>query len=86
MAVFSYFTGLAKLFPKTEVFTGYQLNHLDNNVVSEVSGVSGSCMVIKSELIREIGMFDEKFFAYQEDSDFCLRAKYHGWTICFFLW
>ena len=84
MAVFSYFTGLAKLFPKTEVFTGYQLNHLDNNVVSEVSGVSGSCMVIKSELIREIGMFDEKFFAYQEDSDFCLRAIYHGWTICFF--
>ena len=55
-----------------------------DNVVSEVSGVSGSCMVIKSELIREIGMFDENFFAYQEDSDFCLRAIYNGWTICFF--
>ena len=84
MAVFSYFTGLAKLFPKTKLFTGYQLNHLDENAINEVSGVSGSCMVIKSDLINEIGMFDEKFFAYQEDSDFCLRAKYQGWRICFF--
>ena len=51
LAVFSYFTGLAKLFPKTKVFTGYQLNHLDNNViVSEVSGVSGSWPVIKMEI------------------------------------
>ena len=28
-------------------------------------------------------MLDEKFFVYQEDSDFLFKT-YHGWTICFF--
>ena len=70
-SVFSYFLGLAKIFPQNKIFTGYQLNHLDVKDTNEVSGVSGSCMLIDQEVIDEIGYFDEKYFAYQEDSDFC---------------
>ena len=46
-----------------------------------MDGVSGSCMVVKREVVEKIGYFDERFFAYQEDSDYCLRAKYAGWSI-----
>ena len=80
-AVFSYFLGLAKLFPRNKKFTGYHLNHLDKNEINEVSGVSGSCMVINQAVINDIGYFDERFFAYQEDSDYCLRAINKGWKI-----
>ena len=80
------FYWFSETFPKNRSFTEYQLNHLDNNVVSEVSGVSRSCMVIKSQLIKEIGMFDREIFCLSGRFRFCLRAKYHGWTICFFLW
>ena len=81
LAVFSYFLGFAKLFKGNRLFTGYQLNHLDENIINEVDGVSGSCMIIKRAVVDKIGNFDERFFAYQEDSDYCLRAKYAGWSI-----
>ena len=80
-AVFSYFLGLAKQYPNDQRFTGYHLNHLDENEINEVSGVSGSCMVIRRKTLKDIGYFDEQFFAYQEDSDYCLRAKERGWKV-----
>ncbi|OUX31420.1 MAG: hypothetical protein CBE24_05210 [bacterium TMED264] len=80
-AVFSYFLGIARLFPENKIFTGYHLNHLNINDINEVSGVSGSCMVIDQKLIDDIGYFDEKYFAYQEDSDYCLRAINNGWKV-----
>ena len=80
-AVFSYFLGIAKLFPENQIFTGYHLNHLNIEEINEVSGVSGSCMLIDQKLIDDIGYFDEEYFAYQEDSDYCLRAINRGWKV-----
>tara|TARA_B100000131_G_scaffold144405_1_gene140463 strand:+ start:466 stop:1329 length:864 start_codon:yes stop_codon:yes gene_type:complete len=80
-AVFCYFLGIAKLFPQYPIFTGYHLNHLDVKEINEVSGVSGSCMLVDQDLINDIGYFDERFFAYQEDSDYCLRAINSGWKV-----
>ena len=83
-AVFSYFFGLSKLYPSNEKFTGYHLNHLDLNEINEVGGVSGSCMVIRKDVIDHIGYFDEQYFAYQEDSDYCLTAKRNGWKVYYY--
>jgi len=80
-AVFSYFLGLSFLFPNNQKFTGYHLNHLSENELNQVSGVSGSCMVLKQSVINSIGYLDERYFAYQEDSDYCLRAINDGWKI-----
>ncbi len=80
-AVFSYFFGLSKLFPKNRKFAEYHLSYLDHNEINEVNGVSGSCMVFRENVINDIGFFDEQYFAYQEDSDFCLRAQENGWKI-----
>ena len=80
-AVFSYFLGLSDKYPNNKKFTGYHLNHLDENIIHEVSGVSGSCMIINNDLINKIGYFDERYFAYKEDSDYCLTAINNGWKI-----
>ncbi len=37
--------------------------------------VSGSLVCIKKEVIKKIGLFDENYFMYYEDVDYCLRAK-----------
>src|SRR3990170_6101336 len=80
-AMISYFLGLSALFPRSKFFGGYHLNYMDENAIHEVAGVSGSCMLIRREVIDQIGYLDERFFAYQEDTDFCFRARQAGWRI-----
>lgn len=82
-AAFSYFSGLSALFPRSKLFGGYLLNYLDENATSEVDGVSGSCMLIRRQLFDQIGMFDEQYFAYQEDADYCFRANAAGWKVVY---
>ena len=48
---------------------------------NDISYVSGACMLVKREVFEKIGFFDEKFFLYFEDVDFCLRAKQAGFTV-----
>lgn len=43
--------------------------------------ISGCCMLITKEVFKKIGYFDERFFLYYEDVDFCLRARKVGFTI-----
>lgn len=80
-AVISYFTGLAQLFPKSRFFNGYLLTYLDENQTHTVDGVAGSCMLIRRQVMEQIGLLDEQFFAYQEDADYCFRARKAGWKI-----
>jgi GT2 family glycosyltransferase len=82
-AAFSYFLGLSSLFPKSKFFGGYLLNYLDEDEIHEVDGISGSCMLIRRQLIEQIGYLDERFFAYQEDADYCFQAKKSGWKVVY---
>lgn len=48
---------------------------------STVDFVSGSLMFIKKKVIDKIGFFDDKYFMYYEDVDFCYRAKKAGFKV-----
>jgi GT2 family glycosyltransferase len=48
---------------------------------SPVEFVSGSCMVIKREVIERIGCFDESYGMYYEDVDYCYRAIKSGYKV-----
>lgn len=80
-AVITYFLGLSSLFPKSKFFGGYLMNYLDEDEINEVDGVAGSCMLLRREVIDQIGYLDERFFAYQEDADFCFQARQAGWKV-----
>lgn len=50
---------------------------------SDVESVVFACAYIKREVIEKVGLLCEDFFAYFEDTDYCLRAKAAGYrTIC----
>lgn len=78
---FCYFSGLSRLYPHDKRFAGYLMTYLDEDLTHEAQAVSGSCMMIRREVIEQIGFLDEDFFAYQEDTDFCRRARLAGWKI-----
>jgi GT2 family glycosyltransferase len=46
-----------------------------------VSGVMGCLMLLRAEVLRLTGGFDERFFAYYEEVDLCLRARAAGFRI-----
>lgn len=43
--------------------------------------VSGCSLMVKKDVFEKIGLFDENFFLYFEDVDFCLRAKKAGFRV-----
>ena len=45
----------------------------------EVDWLAGASMLIRREVIEEIGLLDETFFLYFEETDFCRRARLAGW-------
>jgi hypothetical protein len=47
----------------------------------EVFGGSGGASLYRTELFRQIGLFDEDFFAYSEDVDLSFRARLAGWRV-----
>jgi GT2 family glycosyltransferase len=81
LAVISYFIELDRLFPRQKFFGGYLLGYLNEDQINSVDGVSGSCMLIRREVVNKIGYLDERFFAYQEDADFCRRTRQAGWKV-----
>jgi hypothetical protein len=82
-AVFGYFLKLGKLFPENRALNSYLMSWLDEDEIAEVDAVSGSCMIIRRACWEAVGDFDETFFAYQEDSDYCIRARQKGWKVMY---
>ena len=49
----------------------------------EVDWVIGACLMVRREVYRQIGGFDERFFMYAEETDWQLRMRKAGWKIGF---
>lgn len=48
-----------------------------------VFGASGGASLYRVSIFKEIGLFDEKFFAYYEDVDISFRAQLFGWKVLY---
>lgn len=55
------------------------LSKYDNEL--EIFGASGGASLYRIEMLKEIGLFDEDFFAYYEDVDLSFRAQLAGWKV-----
>lgn len=76
--------------PKKIWFGGGMINwvkgkgyHLKSNKKQEVDYITGCALMTRKSIIDKIGLFDNKFFAYWEDADFCQRVKKLGFKIIY---
>lgn len=74
-------TYLYKLFPGSRFFNRERLAAQDPDRAAPVDVVSGCAFLVRRELLDRIGGFDESFFMYAEETDFCYRAWQEGFEV-----
>lgn len=74
---------LYKLFPGSKFFGREQMTWWNRNDIREVNVVTGCFMLVRREAIEEVGMMDEQFFIYGEETDWCYRFRKAGWKVMF---
>lgn len=79
--------GLSKLFPSGSTygaqFRAYKMLDWDHDDTREVDQPEGACLLLRREVIEEVGLLDEGFFMLFEEVDWCYRIKGTGWQIWF---
>jgi GT2 family glycosyltransferase len=71
-----------KLFPKVLFRTMKRSNVVPDNSIQgplPVDYPSGACFLVRNKTINEVGLLDEQYFMYAEETDWCLRMMKLGW-------
>ena len=81
----SEFEGAIRFGPVTRALKKYvvPIGIPDHSI--DVDWSAGASMVMRVSLINQIGLFDETFFLYFEETDLCKRAANQGWKIRYLL-
>ncbi len=59
----------------------YPMNRWPTDLPRTVDTVQGASFIVRREVIDKVGAFDESFFMYSEEVDWCLRIRRAGWQI-----
>lgn len=76
--------GLSKLFPNNPKFGQYKMLDFNHEQLREVDQPEGACLMLRREVINQVGSLDEGFFMLFEEVDWCYRIKNSGWQIWFY--
>jgi len=74
---------LSKLFPRNRFFGRETLSWWDRSDTRPVDVVTGCFMFVRKAAIDQVGLMDEQYFMYGEETDWCYRFKQAGWQVLF---
>ncbi len=74
---------LRKLAPRSHALNAYYAGDFDHGSSRPVEWVMGSCFLVRRAAVDEVGMFDEDFFLFSEETDWLYRFHRAGWTVWF---
>ncbi|MEO9573506.1 MAG: glycosyltransferase family 2 protein [Tateyamaria sp.] len=64
-------------------FDAYRMTGWDRSSERQVDVISGAAMFVRSSAMAQVGLLDEAFFFYGEETDWCRRFRNAGWDIVF---
>lgn len=76
-------TLLAEWFPHNPWLRRYHMADTSDEEPQRVDWVNGACMLVRGEILTQVGLLDETFFMYSEELDWCRRIKQTGWQIVY---
>ena len=74
---------LRKLAPRSRVVNAFYGGGFAHDDERAVEWVMGACLLLRREALAEVGGFDERFFLFSEEVDWCRRAADRGWSVVF---
>jgi len=75
---------LRKLAPGSSLLNAFYAGGFDHDETREVESVMGACMLVRREAVAEVGLADERFFLFSEETDWHYRLRQAGWAVVFF--
>ncbi len=75
---------LRKLAPRSRALNAFYAGGFDHDAVREAEFVMGSAMLVRRDAADAVGLFDEDFFMFNEESDWCYRFVGAGWKVLFY--
>ena len=77
-------TSLHKINPLKKRMTDYLMHNVNPHKTQEVDWLVGAALMIPRKIFDKIGAFDERFFLFLEDTDFCRRVWEIGKKVMYF--
>jgi N-acetylglucosaminyl-diphospho-decaprenol L-rhamnosyltransferase len=74
---------LRKLAPHSRALNAFYAAGFDHETVREAEFVMGACMLVRRAAIDEVGLLDEDFFLFSEETDWAFRFEQAGWQVLF---
>ena len=75
---------LRKLAPRSRALNAFYADGFAHDEVREAEFVMGACMLVRRAAIDAVGLLDERFFIFSEETDWCFRFQQAGWKVFFF--
>jgi len=73
------YTLLNRLAPHSRLLNDFYDGGRDLDRTQDVEFLRGACLLVRREALEDVGPFDEAFFMFAEEADWCLRARRRGW-------
>lgn len=74
-------TSLDRVFPQSRFWGKYLMSWWDHNEAREVDLLDAACLMVRKEVVEQVGFLDEDFPLYSQDLDWCYRIKKAGWGV-----
>ncbi len=68
-------------FTRGRIFETQEIDRGQYDSATEIFWTSGAAMITRRDIFKKVGYFDERFFNYMEEIDFCFRAHQAGYKI-----
>lgn len=82
--VFFEIAGLSRLFSKSRLFNYWKMGYFSHNRTRRVDQPQGACLLTRRDVVDMIGPWDERFFLFFSDVDWCRRVKRRRKKIYFY--
>ena len=75
------YSKISSLFSRNRLLNRQLIGNWDHKDSREVQCLSGACLFIRRETIQEVGLLDEQYPLYSEDTDWCHRVHLTKWKM-----